>query len=402
MDMFLTIHGHVHMKLTVKAVDAAKPKEKPYKLFDGYGMYLEVSPTGSKYWRMKLQQDGKDKRISLGVYPEVTLATARLKRDDVRKQKSEGINLSKNKRSLVPTLPSFEIIAREWHDKKKGKWSERHAGNVMRRLENYLFPIFGSLPIAEVDAPLILSELRKIEEKGLIETTHILHSYLGQIFRYAVVTMRAPRDPAADLRGAFEARQQEHFKSLAENELPTFLHTLESYKAMSMARLALEFTILTMVRTNESRFAVLKEFNLEKCEWRIPADRMKAKRPHIVPLSKQAITLLNYILSVKEEGEWLFHQPNNGTKPMSENAMLDVLERLDYKGRTTVHGFRSTASTILNENGFSPDAIERQLAHVEGNAVRAAYNHAEYLPERRQMMQWWADYLDQVRHGTRQ
>lgn len=383
------------MPITDKAAKAAAPKEKPYKIADGGGMYLEVMPNGSKYWRLKFRQDGKEKRLALGVYPEISIAEARDKRHEYKKLLRGGEDLSRAKKRK-PMADDFYTIALDWHEKNKASWSKRHIARQMTAIEE-MRPFIGNKPIDTIEAPDILEGIRKIEERKAFETAQKTKQAVGQVFYYAIAIGKARRNPAADLRGALEPKpQQINNPHLSDKDLPDFLAAFAGYKGYAVTRLAFRFLMLTFVRTKEMRFAVWDEFDLEKKQWRIPADRMKSGRIHLVPLSKQVLQILKELKQHTKEDGYLFPQQHKPDKPISENAVLTVIDAIGYKGRATGHGFRATASTILNEHGYAVDAIERQLAHVEGNKVRAAYNHAEYMPERIKMMQWWADYLDKA------
>lgn len=395
--------------LTATACNNAKPKEKPYKLSDEKGMYLEVMPNGSKYWRLKYRIGGKEKRLALGVFPEVSLAEARDKRDTARKQVSEGTDPGAAKQEAkrvakIATANSFEAIAREWLDHMKHKWSEGHHTYTKRRFEAYVFPEIGNAPIAQINAPTLLSVARKIEGKGTIETAHKVMNTCGQVFRYAVASGRCERDPVGDLKGAIKPRPApKHMNALSEKDLPDLLRKMDTYATEQGGELqtqyALQLLALTFVRTGELREATWEEVDFDKAEWRIPAERMKMKAPHIVPLSVQALEVLGKLKELNGAYSWIFP----GVRPavaMSKNTALFALYRMGYRGRMTGHGFRAVASTILNEMGFDADVIERQLAHAERNKVRAAYHRAEYLPERRKMMQQWADYLDSKKAGA--
>ena len=368
---------------------------------DGEGLFLLVTPAGSKYWRLKYFFAGKEKLLALGVYPDVTLADARERRAEARKVLAAGKDPGETKKETkrVQTLQaanSFEIVAREWLEKRSHEWAGSTARTRLTRIEMHILPQLGSRPIAEITAPEVLAVLRTVEDRGTLDTARRIMQMCGQIFMYAIATGRAERNPVPDLRGALKTPIVKHYSFINESELPAFLEKMETYDGGFQTRLALRFLLLTFVRSNELRAAKWTEINWEKAEWRIPAERMKMKELHIVPLSTQAIVVLRELQ--KQTGTWQYLFPNqhNPAKCMSENTILFALYRMGYHSRATGHGFRSTASTILNEHGFRADVIERQLAHGERNAVRAAYNHAQYLPERRQMMQWWADYLDET------
>jgi len=379
----------------------AKPRPKPYKMSDGEGLFLVVMPSGSKYWRLKYFFQGKEKLLALGVYPEITLADARHRRAEARKVLAAGNDPGEAKKeakrlAVLKAENTFEAVAREWHETRKHMWVAKHAAQIMARLEADIFPKIGFRPIADVTAAELLAMARAIEGRGAGELAHRAVQYSGQVFTYALVTQRVERNPAADLRGALRPVKKKHLAYLKAAELPDFLKKLDVYDGALQTKLAMKFLLLTFVRTGELRGAEWPEINFEKKEWRIPAERMKMRDPHIVPLSRQAAAALRELQPLT--GQWRYVFPNQD-KPsgcMSENTILFGLYRMGYHSRATGHGFRSTASTILNEHGFAPDVIERQLAHSDRNRVRAAYNHAQYLPERRKMMQWWADYLDKA------
>ena len=379
----------------------AKPRAKRYKLADGEGLFLFVMPTGSKYWRLKYFFDGKEKLLALGVYPEVTLADARDRRAQARKTLATGndpaeVKKETKRRKVFRNENSFEVVAREWFAQRTHEWAKSSSNIMLRRLEKHILPTLGQRPIADINAPEVLAMLRVVESKGTLETARRLMQICGKIFMYAIATGRAERNPVPDLRGALKAPVAKHYPFLTAIDLPEFLKNLESYDGNIQTKLALHLLLLTFVRTTELRGAQWSEIDFEKAEWRIPAERMKMKELHIVPLSRQAIAILRELQRHSGNREYLFPNHQNPAKFMSENTMLYALYRMGYHSRTTGHGFRSTASTILNEHEFRADVIERQLAHSERDTVRAAYNHAQYLPERRNMMQWWADYLEKM------
>ena len=387
------------MKLTNIAVDNAQPKKKQYKLTDGEGLHLLIKPNGSKYWRYRYYYDGKEKVLAFGVYPAVSLKEARKRRVAAREQLDEGKDPSQEKRleklkSKIDEANTFESIAREWHKMSKKKWNDKYAYFVLRRLEKDLFPFIGNRPINEITAPELLQVLKKIEKRGATDLAHRVLQSSGQVFRYAIITSRAERDISADLKGALETVKVKHNPIFEAKELPEFLSNLTNYDGDKQTKLGLHLLLLTFVRTIELRAATWDEVDFEENIWRIPKERMKMRRPHIVPLSKQAVEALNTLKTLNGESEHLFPNRNRPSTYISENTLLYAMYRMGYHSRMTPHGLRGTASTILNENGFMPDVIERQLAHIEGNKVRAAYNHAEYLPQRTEMMQWWADFLD--------
>jgi integrase len=389
------------MPLTDTKARNAKPQVKPYKITDGEGMFLYVNPTGSKYWRLKYRFAGKEKLLALGVYPDVSIAEARDRRGQARKVLAAGNDPGEVKKetkrlTLLKSENTFEAIAREWLEGRSHTWTPHHAQQVLRRMEADLFPKLGNRPIADITAPDLLTVARIIEERGALDIAHRAVQTAGQVFTYAIVSGRAERNPASDLRGALKPLKKKHHAHLTAQELPELLQKLEIYDGSLQTKLALKMLLLTFVRTSELRCAEWKEIDLDKGEWRIPAERMKMRSPHIVPLSQQAVEVLRELQ--KQTGHWprVFPNQHKPASVMSENTMLYALYRMGYHSRTTGHGFRATASTILNEHGFMPDVIERQLAHAERDGVRASYNHAQYLPERKKMMQWWADYLEEV------
>jgi integrase len=395
--------------LTNPACKNAKAKRKAYKLYDERGLFLLIHPNGSKYWRLKYRISRKEKLLALGVYPEVSLASARDKRDEARKLHGAGVDPSAAKQEekrtkLLASANSFEAICREWLEHIRHKWSKDHSTYTLRRFEAYAFPEIGSTPISEVTAPSLLAMARKIESRGTIETTHKVMNACGQVFRYAIASGRCERNPVIDLKGAIKSKPApKHMSALPEKELPTLLRKIDGYAAHNGGELqtqfAMQLLVLTFVRTGELREATWEEFDLDKAEWRIPAEHMKMKVPHTVPLSRQAIEIVKKQKEING-GSSLVFPGANPKKPMSKNTVLFALYRMGYQSRMTGHGFRAVASTILNEMGFNADVIERQLAHAERNKVRAAYHRAEYLPERRKLMQQWADYLDKLKAGA--
>lgn len=390
------------MPLTDIAVRNAKPSAKAYKLADTAGMYLLVTPKGSRYWRLDYRFAGKRRTLALGVYPTVGLAGARGRREDARSLLEKGIDPNSNKKAVKRVLTiahgnTFEAIAREWLEKQRNKFVAGYLVRITARLEQDVFPVIGSRPIKEIDAPELLEMLRKVEGRGVIETTRRLRQICGSVFRYGVTTGRADRDLSADLKGALQAppRPVGH-KTIPLDELPAFLLKLDAYDGDPRTRLALKLMVLTFVRTNELRAARWPEFeNIEGANplWRIPKERMKMKVEHLVPLAPQAVAVLRELRALPGSDDSPFLFPSGSREGyMSNNTMLFALYRLGYHSRATVHGFRALASTALNEMGFRPDIIECQLAHQEQNAVRRAYNRAQYLDERRTMMKTWAEY----------
>ena len=388
------------MPLTHLKVERAKPKEKQYKLADERGMYLLIHPKGGKWWRLDYRYQGKRKTLSLGTYPDVSIKVARKKRDDARSILDDGVDPAYyRKLNKELRVDSFEAVAREWFGKFRGQWTNNHATTTLGRLEKDILPWVGSRPIAAIEPPELLRVYQRIEKRGALETAHRIHQITSRIFRYGVATGKCPRDPTADLRGALPPARSVHFASLTDpKEIGALLRIIDDYQGSTVTRCALQLAALVFVRPGELRHGEWTEIQLDLAEWRMPAAKMKMKRDHIVPLSMQAIKILEEIQPLTGSGRYVFPSLRASTRPMSENTINGALRRLGYtKEEMTGHGFRSMASTLLNENGWSADAIERQLAHVEGNSVRAAYNYADYLDERRRMMQWWADYLGDLK-----
>ena len=395
------------MPLTDTAIRSAKPEKKTQKLFDGGGLYLEVAPSGGKWWRLKYRVAGKEKRISLGVYPAVGLKEARRRRDEAKEQLAMGIDPSEHKKATKAAIrtsdgASYEIVAREWFAKYSAGWSESNGVKVLARQVNYIFPYIGAKPVQEITAPELLVALRHIEKRGSLDTAHRALQDCSRVFRYAIATGRGERDTAADLRGALPPAKGGNFSTITEPKaVGALLRAIDGYEGGVVVATALKLAPLVFVRPGELRQAQWSEFNLEGAEWRIPPERMKMRQLHIVPLARQALEILRDLHPFTGHGRFLFPSPRTDARPISDVALLAALRRMGYsKEEMTVHGFRSMASTLLNEQGYNRDWIERQLAHGERNSIRAAYNYAEYLPERRRMMQEWADYLDGLRRQS--
>jgi integrase len=392
------------MALTAMAIRNAKPREKAYKLADGNGLYLLINPDGARYWRLKYRFAGKEKLLALGVLDEVSLAEARARRDDAKRLLRDGVDPAAERKARKLKVKhaaanSFKAVAEEWMAKQRPKWTAGHADRVQRSIELNLFPDLGARAISDIKPSDVLATLRKIEARGAHELRERVQQRASMIFRYAVATGRCERDPAADLRGAFTSPTRHNYAAIEAKELPAFFSKLSEYDGEPTTKLAIRLLMLTFVRTGELRGAKWSEFDFDAAEWRIPAERMKMRQEHIVPLSRQALDVLRDLQTLTGRGALLFPSRSNVTKPISENTILYALYRMGYHSRATGHGFRSTASTILNELGFPGDVIERQLAHQPKNKVRAAYNRAQYLPERRTMMQHWADLLDAFANG---
>ncbi|MCW7365667.1 tyrosine-type recombinase/integrase [Escherichia coli] len=387
------------MKLNARQVDAAKPREKAYKLADGAGLYLEVVPSGSRYWRMKYRFNGKEKRMAFGVYPAVSLAQARALRDDAKKKLAEGIDpsLAKKEEKLVRDVQlnnTFQAVALEWHGTKVSRWSEGYASDIIEAFNKDIFPYIDQQPVNEIKPLVLLNVLRRIESRGATEKAKKVRQRCSEVFRYAIVTGRAEYNPAADLTSAMSGHESKHYPFLTVEELPDFFKALAGYTGSPLVVLAARLLILTGVRTGELRGAFWSEFDLEKAVWEIPAERMKMKRPHLVPLSTQALEIVQQLKVMSGQYPLVFPGRNDPRKTMSEASINQVFKRIGYTGRVTGHGFRHTMSTILHEEGFNTAWIETQLAHVDKNAIRGTYNHALYLEGRREMMQWYADYIN--------
>jgi integrase len=388
--------------LTETKLKAAKPRQKPYKLFDERGLFVIVNPDGSRWWRFRYALNGKEKGISLGVYPDITLKRARDKRDDARKLVADGIDPSaKRQAEKVAAADTFEAIAREWLDKQP--FAEATLEKAKWTFEELLFPHIGNRPVSQLTAPEVLEALRRLERRGKHETAHRTKQRVGQVLRYAIATGRAERDVTADLRGALTpVKTTNHAAIVDPVKIGELLRSIDGYSGFPATEAALKLAPLVFVRPGELRKARWEEFQLEgkQPEWRIPAERMKMKEQHIVPLSKQAVAILQWLRPITGPEGFVFPGLTDPNRPMSENAITVALRRMGYSGdEMTWHGFRSLASTSLNEQGHHPDLIELQLAHAERNKVRAAYNKAQRLNERCKMMQEWADYLDGLRAG---
>lgn len=413
------------MALTDAACKNAKADTKPKKLSDADGLYLLITPAGKKLWRFRYRFEGKDSTLSLGSYPEIPLAGrqdrktgeyiegARDKRDHARRLVAQGIDPATVRRAeraakAQAKESSLEAVAREWHAKQAKAWAPSTAASRLHRLEREVFPYLGQRPVASIEAPELLHLLRKVEGRGALEIAQRVRQVLSQVFRYAIVTGRASRDPAADLRGALEVKRTRHHAALTDPKaVGALMRAIRDYHGEPITQAALRLAPLVFVRPGELRAAEWPEFDLDDALWRIPAERMKMRADHLVPLSNQAVAVLRELepLTHRERAgidrQYVFPGLRSRARPMSENTLNAALRRLGYsKDEMTSHGFRTMASTLLNELGWNRDAIERQLAHSERDGVRAAYNRAEHLPERRQMMQAWADYLDQLATGA--
>jgi integrase len=396
------------MPLTDTAIRNAKPNsDKAFKLSDEKGLYLLIASSGGKWWRLDYRFDGKRKTLSMGTYPETSLKEAREKRDEARKQLAQGIDPGENRKAKkaaqVAEGDTFEVIAREWFAKYRPTWMDGHADKILARMEKDLFPWLGKKPIATINAPQLLECLRRIEDRGALETAHRALQNCGQIFRYAVATGRAERDPSDDLKGALPPVKQKHFSAITDPKgIGALLRAIDEYQGQFVTRCALKIAPLVFVRPGELRKAEWAEIDLDRAEWCIPAERMKMKEPHIVPLSKQAVDILRELIALTGQGRYVFPSPRTSSRPMSDNGILSALRRMGFsKEEMTGHGFRAMARTLLDEElKFRVDIIEHQLAHAVKDPNGRAYNRTAHLPERRKMMQGWADFLDGLKQGA--
>ena len=411
------------MPLTDAKIRNTKPSEKPIKLTDGGGLYLEVRKTGAKLWRYRYRIAGKENVFAIGKHCQApageadaenanrkasggfTLAEARQERDRCRGLVKQGIHPAHNRQAqrvaqFAENTNTFEAVACEWIEKKKPGWSAYYLRQVERFLDADVLPYIGALPIRNVTAAHLLEILQRVEGRGAETVALLVRQWASAIFRYAVATLRADADPAAALKGAIQRPKVEHRKPLSRNQITDFIKALDAYGGYRTTVIALRLMLLTFVRTVELRAAEWVEFDLDRTEWRIPAERMKMREPHIVPLSRQAVELLQELRTLTGGQRWLFPNYRHPKTCMTATTLNRALERMGFNGKDSIgfsaHGFRATASTILNETGYRPDVIERQLAHKERNKVRASYNQAEYLEERRAMMQQWADMVDDM------
>lgn len=370
-----------------------KPDGRPAKLSDGGGLFLAVTAAGGKYWRMAYRFEGKQKLLSLGEYPTMSLASARALRDNHKKTLKLNKDPAQHKaEAAAGGVGSFEVVGRDWYAAQAGSWVPEHAQRVLSRFENDVFPIIGNLHVRDIQPPKILEVLRAVETRGALDVAKRIRQSIGAVFRYGIALGLCERDPAADLVDAMKAKPKVvHMASLEADEIGDFVAQLRAYDGERQTALAIEFIMHTAVRTNELRFGRWPEIDGDL--WRIPAERMKMQRDHVVPLTAQSKRLLAELKKIAGTSEWIVPGVG-GQKPISQNTMIFACYRMGYHGRMTIHGLRGTFSTIANDSGFwTPDAIERQLAHVPNNKVRSAYNRAAFLDERTRMMTWWSDYL---------
>ena len=409
--LLVNINGGGKMALTELEVKKTKATVKQQKLSDGGGLYLLIHTNGGKYWQMAYRFAGKQKTLSLGVYPDVSLADARERREQARKLLANDTDPSAVKqaqKARVAALSehSFEVIAREWFVKHSPNWRENHSSKIIARLENDVFPWIGALPIAEIAAPALLVAVQRIEARGALETAHRALACCGQVFRYAVATGRAERDPTGDLRGALPpVRKDKHFAAITEpKKVGELMRDIDGYQGSYIVKGAFRLSPLLFVRPGELRKMEWAEVDLDKAEWIIPAGKMKMGITHIVPLAKQAVEVLREMLPLTGRSKYVFHGERDHDRPMSDNAIRSALRRMGWANdEMTPHGFRAMASTILDNMGYKQEWLERQLAHEEPNKIKAAYKREAwrmYLPERTAMMQAWADYLDKLKQGA--
>lgn len=397
------------MPLSDLAIRNAKPKEKPYKLTDGDGLFVLVNPNGSKWWRFKYRFEGREKLLSVGVYPDTGLKEARQRRDEARKLVASGVDPSEQRRAaktakVAEVENTFAVVAKEWYGKHEKRWVYGYASKIQGYLDNDLIPgLPSNRPIAEITPPELLAVLRRIEERGALDTAHRVRQICSQIWRYAIATGRATRDIAADLRGALPPVRQSHFAAVTDPKaIGELLRAIDGYHGDLTTRCALRLAPLVFVRPVELRTAEWAHIDLDKAEWNIPAEKMKMREAHLVPLSSQAIAILRELEPYTGNGRYVFPSARTRKRPMSENAVLAALRRMGFsKEEMTGHGFRAMARTVLDEElHVRPDYIEHQLAHAVRDPNGRAYNRTAHVAERRKMMQLWADYLDKLKAGA--
>ncbi|MBC8945207.1 tyrosine-type recombinase/integrase [Xenorhabdus indica] len=392
------------MKLTARQVETVKPQDKDFKLSDGGGLYLLVKTTGSKYWRLKYRIAGKEKLLAIGTFPLITLAEARRKRDEAKKLIADGIDPNQDKKQKKLAAQgeisnTFESIAREWYEGRKDRWSVGYREDMMDAFEKDVFPYIGHRPIAEIKPLELLDLLSIMEKRGVTDKLKKVRQRCGEVWTYAIITGRAEYNPAPDLASAFIPHQREHYAHLSVDELPEFLRSIDKYMGSQIVRTALRMLILTGVRPGELRKAEWSEIDLDKAVWTIPAEKMKMRRTHVVPLSEQVIDLLKQIQPISGSYQYVFPSRTDYRKHISDMAINTMIRRMGYSGRATGHGFRHTMSTILHDQDFNTAWVEKQLAHVDKNSIRGTYNHAQYLDGRREMLQWYADYMEMLERG---
>ena len=391
------------MALTNIKIRNLKPKEKPYRVFDGGGLYLEITPAGGKLWRYKYRYQGRHKTLALGKYPIVSLAEARKKHIQAKRLLSDGIDPSAVKhKEKLKVAKTLEVVASEWWRAKKDKWSKDHALLVWRRLESNVLPWLKDKPIGEVSSRELLDVLKRVEDRGAVETARRIGQILNQMFIFAIASGYCDNNPASNLNQALREVKHKSFPAITEpKKIRELLLAIDGFQGSFVVKQGLRLAPLVFVRPGELRKAEWLEIDLDQALWIIPAEKMKMKRPHIVPLSRQAIGILQELKPLTGEGKYVFPSVRSSDRPMSENTLNAALRRLGYtKDEMVAHGFRTMASTRLHEMGWPSHVIEAQLAHIDRNSVRAVYNKAEYLQERKKMMQAWADYLDALKKGA--
>jgi integrase len=388
-------------KLAAVTVKQSKTKDKPYKLSDGGGLYLLVNPNGSKYWRLKYRLYGMEKVLALGVYPTVSMIDARRKTQAAKELIDKNVDpVSHKKQSRVAEQNDlFKHIAKDWHQKESGAWAVKHADDVWKTISDDVLPYLGDIPIQSITTRNILSVVKRVEKRGALVVASRVKQRIGAIYNYAIQIGRAELNPVTAMANVIEAKKTKQRKALKQDQLPAFLNALDNYSGYAVTKYALQLIAITFVRPGELRKAEWSEFDLDKAVWRIPADKMKMGEEHIVPLSQQAVEILERVRVITGSSNYVFPGISSHKKPMSENTLTNAIrKRLEFDA--TAHGFRTTASTILNEAGYRVDVIERQLAHGERNKVRATYNKASYLAERTAMMQWYSDLLSSLKAGA--
>jgi integrase len=387
------------MSLTDLEIRRAKPAEKTYTKSDGNGLSLQIEPNGSKGWRFRYRFEGKAKMLSLGTYPKVSLSEARRKRDEAQELLAAGINPSDNRKEKKQAQQNklentFESIAREWYQRRYDLWAESYRTEMIATFEKDVFPYIGHRPIESITPMELMGVLTRLEERGATEKMRKVRQRCGEVWKYAVATGRASINPAPDLASVMMPHKKKHYPHLKAVELPEFLTVLQGYTGNILVKLAMKLLILTGTRPGELRKAKWSEINIEQAIWDIPLERMKMRRSHIVPLSKQAIAILQELQPMTSAYSFVFPGRIERTKPISDMSLNVLIRRVGFGGRATGHGFRHTMSTILHEQGYNTAWIELQLAHVDKNTIRGTYNHAQYLEQRREMLQWYGDYID--------
>ena len=384
------------MKLSARQVETAKPEIKDYKLPDGAGLFLLVKTNGAKYWRYRYQFAGREKMYAIGVYPDVSLADARIKRDEARLKLKEGIDPVKARQVKIVSgrENTFRRLSAEWHEFKKSRWSEGYAADILEAFNKDIYPLIGDLPVDSIEPIYALKALSAIEQRGATEKASKVRRWTSEVFKYAIATGRAKYNPVAELRSAMRGHVSSRYPFLLLPEIPDFLSALENYAGNPVTVIATKMLMLSGLRTVELRKGEWSEVDFDNKTWTIPKERMKKRKAHIVPLSDQLLALLHELQRYSGRYTCMFPGRSDPMKPMSEGTVNGLIKRVGFEGRVVGHGFRHTMSTILNEKGFSSDWIELQLAHVDKNIIRGTYNHALYLEGRREMLQWYADEID--------